>query len=161
MTTSQLLQELSYRGITLTKVGDKLRCKVGGVPLPPDLRDQIQEHRAELLATLVDTDGGESLLQRTLEKEPKTPAEEAPPKTNNSSQIRTINPINPINSPDQRPDGSRNGHSPSLVATLPIGEPAPPALDPQQSPLQRTLKKLMFHPTSSSPTSRTMRPLKT
>jgi DNA polymerase-1 len=105
----QLLQELHYRDITLIRVGDKLRCKVGGRPLPADLREQVLAHRAELLVALAAVgEGGDS----------KPSVNEGVPETNNFPQTCTLYPLYPLYSPDPKVGGSQNGHS-SALETIP------------------------------------------
>jgi TubC N-terminal docking domain len=52
MNLSELLTELQCRDVSLTRDGDKVRCEGRGSPLPPELLQELQDHRAGLLESL-------------------------------------------------------------------------------------------------------------
>jgi hypothetical protein len=52
MTVSELLTELQSRGVSLVRDGDQVRCEGKGAPLLPELLQELQDHRAELLESL-------------------------------------------------------------------------------------------------------------
>jgi hypothetical protein len=52
MNVAELLAELESRGVSLVRDGDQMRCEGAGASLPPELCQELQEHRDELLEAL-------------------------------------------------------------------------------------------------------------
>jgi TubC N-terminal docking domain len=52
MNLSELLAELQCRGVSLVRDDNEVRCEGRGSPLPPELLQELQDHRAELLESL-------------------------------------------------------------------------------------------------------------
>jgi tubulysin polyketide synthase-like protein len=60
-TTAELvLSRLRRLGVTLTPVGDKIRCRPGSV-VPPDLLDDLRRHKPEILKHLTAGAGSERM----------------------------------------------------------------------------------------------------
>jgi hypothetical protein len=52
MNLAELLAELESLGVSIVRDGDQMRCEGSGEPLPAELRQEVQGHRAELVEAL-------------------------------------------------------------------------------------------------------------
>src|SRR6266849_977280 len=70
-TVDLVLDRLRLLGVTLTPVGDRIRCRPASV-VPADLRDVMKEHKGEILKLLA-TDAGDGLAEAPTPGSPSAP----------------------------------------------------------------------------------------
>src|SRR3989442_2996512 len=70
-TVEVVLSRLRLLGVTLTPVGDRIRCRPASV-VPPDLRDIMKEHKDEILKLLA-TEAGDGIAKAPTPGSPSAP----------------------------------------------------------------------------------------